>query len=223
MPPRRVPFNFSRLATVAYLGAVCLAVVQLAVALNDDKQRLAGMAAALAYLLGGFLIAGLLNAIAASVSRIDDLSRQMSETAADQTSAARQFAARIDELLETARRSASEPLPQALIAPPLEPEAAEAAPADRPSEAGANASTTGSTNNASTTNASATASTAEATVPEELASPVPPTVAPPTVAPPTVAPATPDIAPPPPPAPSPAPPTPLIEPVFDERFFHLLE
>ena len=37
MPQRRTTFNFSRLATVAYLGSICLAVVELANALNEHQ------------------------------------------------------------------------------------------------------------------------------------------------------------------------------------------
>ena len=107
MPPRRAAFSFGRLATLAYVGAACLAAAQVAVALNEDRW-LPGVTAALAYLLGGVLIAGLLNAIAAAVSRIDALSRQMSETAADQASAARRFVEQIEESMEAARRREQE-------------------------------------------------------------------------------------------------------------------
>lgn len=108
MPPPRASFNFSRLATISYLGSICLAVAWIANALNENQlQR--GVVAAMAVLLAGFLVAGLLNAISAAMRRIDDLSRQMSETAADQTAAARSLTAKIDEVVNATRKPFPEP------------------------------------------------------------------------------------------------------------------
>ena len=114
---RPSPSRFSRLANLAWLGGVLLCGIEvLRIIQRGDlptQEVLSHAAAALGYLLAGLVAASLLKSVAAILARVDELSRQMSETAADQAGVLREIAERQEAL-------ASMPRPEMVVeSPPL--------------------------------------------------------------------------------------------------------
>lgn len=93
---RPSPSRFSRLAHFAWLGGVLLCAIEVMRIIQRGEmpmpELLPHAAAALGYLLAGLVAASLLKSVAAILSRVDELSRQMSQTAADQAGVLREIA-----------------------------------------------------------------------------------------------------------------------------------
>ncbi|MGB7158713.1 MAG: outer membrane protein assembly factor BamD [Tepidisphaeraceae bacterium] len=93
---RPSPSRFSRLANLAWLGGVLLCAIEVMRIIQGGDmptgELLTHAAAALAYLLAGLVASSLLKSVSAILSRVDELSRQMSQTAADQATILREIA-----------------------------------------------------------------------------------------------------------------------------------
>jgi outer membrane protein assembly factor BamD (BamD/ComL family) len=113
---RPSPSRFARLATLAWLGGVLLCAIEVMRIIQrgdmSTGELLPHVAAALAYLLAGLVASSLLKSVSAILSRVDELSRQMSQTAADQAGILRELAERAaappPQTVPAATESASE-------------------------------------------------------------------------------------------------------------------
>src|SRR5687768_5021851 len=126
---RPSPSRFSRLANLAWLGGVLLCAIEVMRIIQrgdmTTQELLPHAAVALAYLLAGLVAASVLKSVSAILSRVDELSRQMSQTAADQATILR-------ALVE---RACAPPPPPAPIHPEMVEEAPDPLPYDPPSTA----------------------------------------------------------------------------------------
>jgi outer membrane protein assembly factor BamD (BamD/ComL family) len=98
---RPSPARFARLATLAWLGGVSLCAIEVMLIVQRGSHALPDVlpyvAAALAFLLAGLIASSLLTSVSAILSRTDELSRQMSETAADQASILREIVEKLSQ------------------------------------------------------------------------------------------------------------------------------
>jgi len=98
---RPSPARFARLATFAWMGGVLLCAIEAMRIVQRGDFTAAGVlpyaATALAYLLAGLIASSLLTSVSAILARTDELSRQMSETAADQASILREIVEKLSQ------------------------------------------------------------------------------------------------------------------------------
>jgi hypothetical protein len=98
---RPSPARFARLATLAWMGGVLLCAIEVMRIVQRGSDVLPDVlpyvAAALAFLLAGLIASSLLTSDSSILARTDELSRQMSETAADQASILREIVEKLSQ------------------------------------------------------------------------------------------------------------------------------
>ena len=99
---RPSPSRFAPLAHLAWLGGVLLCAIEVMRVIQrgdlTTQQLLPHAAAALGYLLAGLVAASLLQLVAAILPRADELSRQMSQAAADQATILRELVEKVSAI-----------------------------------------------------------------------------------------------------------------------------